>query len=242
MKNSTPSKSLLFAAALVVGCGLFAAEVEARVTRNLGWTIRWTSGQMTARHRQMKRKLLIYRNTRERRCRTAAYCGTRHRLLSIVGTIVSYETKWYREDGPRPDFGTRYTAVDLDQWGRPATLDWVFGQRPVLRALLGERLIRRALAARRPRSFSDLFTKLDGGCKTHMSRQLLSQFAFYQVKQGMAWVRVGLSHGCPSHAGTFTTFTLRLPLPARLSRRVRRARKARLLMRNLAPEPPRPMR
>ena len=214
--------------------GMWQHESEARTTRTLGWTIKWHRGIATARHRQMKQRLVIYRNQRERVCRTAKYCGTRHMLLSIVGSVVSYRTDWYSEKGGTPSYGTKYTAVDLDQVDKRITLDWLFSKEDVFKELMKQGIIRKSLRGKRPQNLDQLFKYIHKSCRLDVSERLLGQFAFYDLDRDQAKIRIGLSHGCESHRGSFAELSLSLKGQSRLLRDMRLAKRQRLLMKHLS--------
>lgn len=148
------------------------------------------------------------------------------RLLSIVGPLVSVElhTEGYVTGAAHPYAYAAITAYDARRGGKPAVLTDYFAERDILAALLGDAIVRKALAAQapaaKPRTLAALLAALEGyqsdDCVYGFSSDLMSRFAFHHVAGDRVAVRFGLSHGCEVARGQLTILAVYLPIPAAL--------------------------
>ena len=147
----------------------------------------------------------------------------RWRLLSVVGPLVSVETHsaGYAEGAAHPYAYADITAYDARTGVRATLTDW-FPAADVHAALLGDALVRRALAGPtpKPRTLERLGFAIPGyqsaDCTWGFSSDLLSRFAFHHVKGDRVAVRFGLSHGCEVARGNLTVLAVYLPIPQAL--------------------------
>jgi hypothetical protein len=172
----------------------------------------------------------------------------RFKVLSVVGTLVSFEDQ-YQDDcgGAHPSAETRFTAVDLAKPGEVryarqddtpmmnidlakaapvVKLSDYFSERDILRALLAEPTIQRALATlddrKQPQSLAELpelFKDDDyalGDLDFELRPDFLTRFSFHRVEGKTVAVRIGL----PPHSGASRTLhkelEVLLPIPESL--------------------------
>jgi hypothetical protein len=168
----------------------------------------------------------------------------RFRLLSVVGPILSYELSEdsYCKDAdgswgwPHPDSGVRYSVIDLNHPGERVSLTSLFPKASILKALLNDPLVRRALMARgapAPGTLSDFARLIEDstpleleptggtkqaprGCPFRLPDDFLSQFAFHHVEDGMVAVRLILEPGVGACRTAHTELGLLLPIPQSL--------------------------
>jgi hypothetical protein len=159
--------------------------------------------------------------------------GRQFRILSIVGPLVSFEDQ-YSDDcgGAHPSADTRFTSVDLSKPdslqyarqedtpmmnvdlakpGKIVKLTDYFAEQDVLRALLGDRVVQKALAGLRrstpPRTLAELpelFAADDyalGDLDFELRPDFLTRFAFHHLEGDKVAVRLGL----PPHSGASRT-------------------------------------
>ena len=205
--------------------------------RKLGhgpWLISWNKKEITARKRDGRPRVICraYKKSssgmsEERKCR----------ILSVVGTLISYQLDYYHEGGAHPSYGSYYKTVDLERGKKPITLTMLFPEKDVVKALKGDRVIKKALSKERGRgkgigTLKSLLAHIDGGCKMSFL-SIPSSFAFHHVKGGEVALRIGLPHGCEVMRGTFTQLGLYLPIPKALKGSLARAVWEKSLMKNL---------
>lgn len=148
------------------------------------------------------------------------------RVLSLVGSILSYEDKYFatcREEA-HPTAQTDYFAVDLTRPETPAKLSDYFDERAILEALLADRIIARALkdleTVATPRKLDELERSLAGqplaigNCEFELPKDFLSRFAFHHVQGGQVAVRIGLPPSVGACRTQHAQLGLLLPTPA----------------------------
>ena len=168
----------------------------------------------------------------------------RFRLLSVVGPIVSYELLEYSyckdADGSggwaHPSVGVRYSVIDLNHPGERVTLTSLFPEASILKALLTDPLVKRALTDRgppTPRTLSDFARLVKDStpleleptagtkqapreCSFLFPDDFLSQFAFHHLEDGMVAVRLSLEPSSGACRTAHTELGLLLPIPQSL--------------------------
>ena len=155
-------------------------------------------------------------------------------LLSVVGPIVSFEQAGggYAKGTAHPYAYRVYEAVDLSKKGKPAVLTDYFPREAILKALLADKVVQRALAGKtRPKTLEGLLKALDGytseDCTYGFTGDLLSRFAFHHLEGNQVAVRFGLSHGCEVARGSLTTLGVLMPIPPSLKGALEEARQGR---------------
>lgn len=174
--------------------------------------------------------------------------GRDFEVLSVVGTLVSFEDQYHDHcGGSHPSADTRFTTVDLAKPGQvlyargkdtpmmnvdPANLGKVvkltdyFAEQNILRALLADPVIKKALAnldaSVSPQTLTELIelcAKDDyelGDSGFELRPDFLTRFAFHHVEGDKVAVRIGL----PPHYGANRTqhqqLGLLLPIPPAL--------------------------
>lgn len=213
------------------------------------YTVRWTTADIVAHPtanaadlrlsvKQLARAefaSIIKDNTEE----TCEYERT-YRVASVVGSIVTLEEAYYLGcGGPHPDGQTRYLAIDVakpqnaksrnlsDEEGLPgntATLTDFFPEGEILKALLADSLIQKALDGKHPKTLAALlkicaeeFPAVSENEKLcfAVERDLLTRFAFHHIENGKVAVRIGLS-GTPVCRDNLTQIGILLPIPESL--------------------------
>lgn len=145
-------------------------------------------------------------------------------LLSVVGPIVSFEQSGggYIKGTAHPYAYREYHAVDLRRKGLRARLTDYFPPEAIHQALMGDRLVQKALAGKpRPRTLEGLLKALDGyvsdDCTYAFSDDMLKSFAFHHLKGDQVAVRIGLTHGCEAARGSLTILGAYMPIPPKLA-------------------------
>jgi hypothetical protein len=140
------------------------------------------------------------------------------RLLSVVGSIVSYEESEGTtcEGAAHPSAITLYAAVDAAHPGKKVRLTDLFPDADVLRALVADSVVKRHLPKTLPKTTDALVEALadsEQECEYAFGKDLLTRFAFHHVEGDRVAVRIGLSHGCEVARGKLTQLGLLLPIP-----------------------------
>jgi len=162
------------------------------------------------------------------------------RIASVVGSIVTLEDTYYLGcGGAHPDGRARFVAVDLakpsttksrglsddeDLPGNLVTLTDYFPEAEILRALLADSLMQKALEGKRPKTLAALLKICAEDFPTvaeneklcfAAERDLLTRFAFHHVENGKVAVRLGLS-GAVVCRNNLTQIGILLPIPESL--------------------------
>ena len=151
-----------------------------------------------------------------------------YRLLSVVGSIVSYEEFEGAtcEGAAHPSSFTRYVAVDAAHPTRRPRLTDLFADADVLRALMADAVVKRHAPKTPPKTTDALVKALESSnteCEYSFDPDLLNRFAFHHVEGRQVAVRIGLSHGCEVARGKLTQLGILLPIPPALQGALDRA-------------------
>lgn len=209
--------ALLLATPLAVSAGTATAFWQGRAD---GVEVRWTASDLTFSREQ--KPFYSFRDAFEKTSSQGCSREGTVRLLSVVGTLVSVHESdaGYCEGAAHPYAVQTFRALDLGKKAAPARLtDW-FPKADVYKALMGDRIVLKALDGQKPRTLDALIKALDGyqsdDCAYGFSDDLLSRFAFHHLKGDQVAVRLGLSHGCEVNRGGLTQLGLYLPIPPAL--------------------------
>jgi hypothetical protein len=152
------------------------------------------------------------------------------RLLSVVGPVASFETQ---EDGycfgaAHPFAHRGFETLDLRRANQPAKLTDFFPEQDVLKALLGDRLIQKALQGKkRPQTLKAFFDVLKDymadDCLYGFPPEMLNHFAFHHLEGKYVAVRIGLEPTCEIARGQLTQLGLLLPVSPVLSQALAQA-------------------
>ena len=148
-----------------------------------------------------------------------------YQVLSLVGPVLSLQEEDYCDcGGAHPTAGKQFRTIDLNS-GRPALITSMFQLESVFQALRADAVVKKALAAGpKPATLEALVKSLAmktvtvGECDYYFPEELLSRFAFYDVKGDRVAVRFSLSHASEICRGQMTQIGVELPIPARLDR------------------------
>jgi LysM repeat protein len=133
------------------------------------------------------------------------------RLLSVVGNIANLEESEYVkcQGTAPPSSETRFTAVDFANGGKVLKLTDFFAESDILKALLADNLLKKALAHSKtpPSTLQALYEALEWSaitirnCEYGLSEDFLSQFAFHHLSRNRVAIRLNLlllTHACQS--------------------------------------------
>jgi len=212
--------AFLLAAAVANGVSAQTSTVQSLTAGN--WTITWSAGEGRATHNDGRVVSLWAPPQPDPDCETSAW----GKLLSVVGTIVSFETSvgGYCTGAAHGFADTTFNVVDLARNGNSqpgdVTLYDFFDKAQVQRALDADPCLRQ--------------TRSDQDWKcSYTLEDFERSFAFHHTEGEKVAVRIGLTHGCEVARGYLTQLGLLLtPKPAFLAE-LRRAEKAGTLMNRL---------
>jgi hypothetical protein len=150
------------------------------------------------------------------------------KLLSVVGSIVSYEEfeGTSCEGAAHPSAITLYAAVDAAHPGKKPRLTDLFPDADVLRALLSDAVVKKHAPKTPPKTTEALVKALESSdpeCEYSFGGDLLNRFAFHHVEGQKVAVRIGLSHGCEVARGKLTQLGILLAVPPALQQALERA-------------------
>jgi hypothetical protein len=189
-----------------------------------GLHVEWTPQGIAVRQPGGKSVDLFERSKGEQGCEGEQT----DRLLSVVGSIVSYEefVGTTCEGAAHPSAITFYAAVDAAHPGQKLRLTDLFADADVLRALLADAVVKRHVPKPAPKTTAALVKALEGSdpeCEYSFGPDLLNRFAFHHVEGNQVAVRIGLSHGCEVARGKLTQLGILLPIPPTLREPLERA-------------------
>lgn len=215
--------ALLVATPLAASAGAAPSFWQGRAE---GVEVRWTPSDLTFAHPAQK-PFYSFRDAFAK----ADGCSLEAsiRVLSVVGALVSvHESEsGYCEGAAHPYAVQTFRALDMRRQAERAKLtDW-FPKAEVYKALMGDRIVQKALGGQKPKTLDALLKALDGyqsdDCAYGFSDDLLTRFAFHHLKGKQVAVRLGLTHGCEVNRGQLTQLGLYLPIPPALEAPLRRA-------------------
>ena len=206
-----------------------------------GFTIQWTSADLLARRAKSPAQTVfsakylaendwknIQEDGKEREYNRS------FKLLSVVGSIISYEDSEYCDcGGAHPSMIDHFKASDLAKPGgvgetetrQAARLNELFPEADLLKALLADSLIRKAVQASKkpePRTLAKLmetilFQEIESGdCGYSSKEDQLTRFAFHHLEGGQVAVRLSLSYAYEICRGRMIDIGILLPIPAAL--------------------------
>jgi hypothetical protein len=203
-----------------------------RELHHRGFTLTWSAAQGEAVD-GAGRRVELY----GRRSEPGCVSETSGRVVSVVGTYVSVEVheEMDCEGAAHPSNYVSYRVLDLAAGGREVSLTDLVPEAAVLRALLNDPVIQRALGGQPVATLSELYQNADGGCEMLIDESLVRSFAFHHLDGDQVAVRIGLSHGCEASRGAFTQLGVLLFMPQALMPELRESERLGLLMEALAP-------
>lgn len=136
------------------------------------------------------------------------------RTLSIVGPYVSYEYTYEGDGGAHPIYGGYYRTIELRNKGT-VSLDRIFPETDILRALTRNQFIRAHLVNKRPRHLSELKFRTDFQGRIDFDSLLVS-YAFYDVVGDSVEVDFGVMEEIASSRGGVSNFQIKLRIPPKL--------------------------
>lgn len=171
------------------------------------------------------------------------------RILSVVGSIVSFEDVYdsFCRGWAYPSAETRFTAidlakpgeiaytntggfppidVDLSKLGKVVKLTDFFSEDEILKALLADSVIKKALpnsgASQPPQTLHELYQLLKkqsleiGECVYRFPEDFLTRFAFHHLEKGQVAVRIGLPPNSEPCRALYAQLGILLPIPESL--------------------------
>lgn len=203
------------------------------VVESGGWQISWDDSRAVAQRAEPPSAPITTLYEQPEPSEECDYNELRGRVLSVVGSLVSYETTsgWYCQGNAHPGIVTRFSTIDLHT---EAAVDIrrLVPDSIIVTALKQDGLVKEALNGRDPDDLSSLIDQADGGCAVSFWN-LATSFAFYELRGDKVTVRFGLEHGCEVMRGTLNEIEIELPVPT--GQNVEDAEAKGHLMNSLAP-------
>ncbi|MER3633119.1 MAG: hypothetical protein C4325_13985 [Blastocatellia bacterium] len=162
------------------------------------------------------------------------------KVLSVVGSLVSFKDSYLItcERAAHPDIDTRFTTIDLAKsghlsysWdvdlanlGKIIKLTDYFAEEDILRALLADRVVQKALvtvnAPAPPRTLEELVTLIKKDDYSlgdyYLPTDFLTRFAFHHIEGNRVAIRLGLPPNSVANHAMHLQLELLLPIPDRL--------------------------
>jgi hypothetical protein len=235
--------------------------------RSGGMLIRWTSVDLYVRsaageeriwaplvNAGFKSFVAAERETGEEMHTVSCEYDRRFKVLSVVGTLVSFVDRYFDYcGGAHPSMDTRFTSVDLarpgdlayaitedtpmmdvdsTRSGKAVKLTDYFPEEEVLKALLADPIVKKALASKHPTTkptlsqLPDLFSENDyelGDSTFELRPDFLTRFVFHHMEGDRVAVRIGLPPHYGANHAQHCQLGLLLPIPAPLRRAIQLA-------------------
>ncbi len=207
---------------------------RAKVIESAGWRISWDASRGIAqRAKYLSEDVILYEqpDTSEE----CEYNEIEGRVLSVVGSLVSYETNsgWYCRGNAHPGQVVLFRTINLNT-GEEVDIRQLVSEKVIVTALSQDSLVSKALDGRDPEDLQNLIDQADGGCAVSFL-SLATSFAFYELRDDRVAVRFGLGHGCEVMRGAVNEIEIELPVPTGLN--IEKANADGNLMNSLAPGP-----
>jgi hypothetical protein len=198
------------------------ARSHMRTVERAGWTIEYSSTwfEATKDGQTVSMDDFLYRDSMD--CMEWTESG---KLLSIVGTVVTFEWSMYAYCGGAHGWAdTKFIAIDLSRGGKAVTPADLFGKKTVQTAL--------------ERSPEWKQSRNEGGVYQcvllHEDNTIGGPFAFHRLDDNAVAVRIGVGeHLSEACRGTLVEVELYLPVPDKLAADLRRADEEGTLMEDL---------
>lgn len=210
----------------------FPASAQSGFVESDGWQISWDDSRGTAqRSTPPSANVVLYQQPVP--SEDCDYNELTGRVLSVVGSLVSFETSsgWYCQGTAHGGAVARFSTVDLET-GAAVNIRSLVPETAIVAALKQDGLVNEALDGRDPEDLRSLIGQADGGCAVSFLL-LATSFAFYELRGDKVAVRFGLGHGCEVMRGALNEIEIELPFPGGLD--VEEADTRGHLMNNLAP-------
>jgi LysM repeat protein len=153
-------------------------------------------------------------------------------LLSVVGSIATLEDTQQIscQSLLHPSVDKKFMAIDFAQSGQVVALTDFFAESDILKALLADAIIKKALSGlKTPSTLTALYNTLEwaeisvNDCEYALSEDFLTRFAFYHMSRNKVAVRLDLSP--MGNACSNTQLGFYLPIPADLKKALYRAKR-----------------
>jgi hypothetical protein len=191
---------------------------KAEVIKAGDWTITATQTEGWAVNGRTRERVELYKQMEEaerKKCEDYSFSA---RILSVVGSFVSYYLSEGGYCGGAHPFEVRtFMTIDLARGGHTVALSELFDRHELEDALNKDPWLSKARAEQ-------------DGCTYSESDLTGHHFAFHHLKDDKVAVRLGLPHGCEVMRGSFTELGLYLTPPEWLRKQLVAADKARLLL------------
>ncbi len=209
------------------------------VSGGLQW--RWTSDDITARNGAGRLAYSVKRTLKqeakvgaEHDTDVNSYWEVNCRMLSVVGSLLSYERDDYWEGGAHPSGSEAFIAFDASNPGKPLALTDLFPDAQILRALLADPIVQRvrkqanlkdtpATSAQLAKQLAEQTFDAADGINYSFPPDLLRDFAFHHIENGKVAIRFCLPHGSEIYRFHHTQLGILLPIPAALRPALTRA-------------------
>jgi hypothetical protein len=162
-------------------------------------------------------------------------------MLSVVGSYISYEEKFYSDGGclPHGTANFNYKTYDLNKQ-KVQLLTELWDEQQILPELLKVKIIKEYLTrctndidSLAKKGFKVVMDCLNNFCEDVYFDDLLENYAFYNVSDNNVTIRFGLPHCSEFYRGSFTEFEITLPIPGTLGDQFKKAKTDQTLMINL---------
>jgi hypothetical protein len=132
-----------------------------------------------------------------------------YRIISIVGSLLSYEYSFNMTGGAHPTGGAWYRTININT-SDEVSLYYLFSGESILNALRKDSVIRKYAATTNYEDLDTLIGSLEGGCEVNF-RDIFISFAITSIANDVVNIEFGLTHGCEVDYGRLTTIDIALP-------------------------------
>ncbi len=140
------------------------------------------------------------------------YFSSEYKVISIVGSYLSYEYCYNGSGGLHPIGGRWYRTINIDK-KNDLSLDSLFTSEVIYKKLSTDTNFTKYLTEKHTKNLSEFIRSLDGGCEISFENLLVS-YAITSINNSFVSVQFGLTHGCEYMPEKFTVIKIELPKTA----------------------------
>jgi hypothetical protein len=198
------------------------------------WKLCWGKGKAVAYSLQSHDSLVIF-ESKDTMLQTSENGDSRdinfYEITAIVGSKISYRHTYDSYgNSNQGNQGEEFVTIDLEKRGKRIGLSDIFDTADILSGLSNDSFIKKHLH-QSSSNLTELFDQISGGCEMLMSSGgILRSFTFYDIKDSLVAVRIGIPHKCDITTGKFIQLGLYLPVSGNLRKDLLKASKNQVLM------------
>ncbi len=195
----------IFLACVICFCTAAAAQ-DPQVIRSAGWAIRIDKQSASATNTTHPKPVELYRDTKDSETREGHF----YKMLSVVGSVVSYHYSYYTEGGAHPSYGSWFSTMDLNNKLEPVHILDFFDEPILMAALMQDSTIKSNMDSMVTDKMDVMLDNIRFDCEVNF-QTLPTSWCINSIADGEAEICFGLTHGCEVMRGNFTLIKIKIP-------------------------------